>query len=206
MSSEDRRMLQRDEFAAIQQLRTLSPSTASLQSQMAQAGRLLADNLSAGEDMPPVVGEQYLVFSLADQELAVQAEMVQGVERLVDVTPVPNVVQWVKGVINQRGSIVSVVDFRMFLDLAQLSYTPRTRLLSLRHNEMVICFVVDGVSEMLPIPAAAIVPVNARQAHIPHWAAPYTAGYGLLANRSMVLLDVVRLLFSEKMQHYAALG
>ena len=206
VSSEDRRMLQRDEFAAIQQLRTLSPSTASLQSQLAQAGRLLADNLSAGENVPPVVGEQYLVFSLADQELAVKAEMVQGVERLVDVTPVPNVVPWVNGVINQRGSIISVVDFRMFLDLAQLSYTPRTRLLSLHHNEMVICFVVDGVSEMLPIPAASIVHVNARQAHIPHWAAPYTAGCGLLTNRSLVLLDVARLLFSEKMQRYAALG
>lgn len=209
MSSEDRRMLQRDEFAAIQQqLRTLSPATASLQSQMAlaQAGRLHAENLSADENLPPVVGEQYLVFSLADQELAVKAEMVQGVERLIDVTPVPNVVPWVKGVINQRGSIISVVDLRMFLDLPQLSVTPRTRLLSLHHNEMVICFVVDGVSEMLPIPAAAIAPVNARQAHFPHWAIPYTAGCALFANRNLVLLDVARLLFSEKMQHYAALG
>jgi purine-binding chemotaxis protein CheW len=71
---------------------------------------------------------------------------------------------------------------------------------------MVICFVVDGVSEMLPIPAAAIIPVNARQAQIPHWAVPYTAGCALLANRNLVLLDVARLLFSEKMQHYAALG
>jgi purine-binding chemotaxis protein CheW len=203
VSSEDRRILQRDEFAAIQQLKALSPTAASLQSQLAlaQAGRLQADNLAAGENGgPPVVGEQYLVFSLADQELAVKAEMVQGVERLIDVTPVPNVVSWVKGVINLRGSIVSVVDFRMFLDLAQLSVTPRTRLLSLHHNEMVICFVVDGVSEMLPIPA------NARQAHIPHWAVPYTAGSASLANRNLILLDVARLLFSEKMQHYAALG
>jgi purine-binding chemotaxis protein CheW len=209
VSSEDRRILQRDEFAAIQQLKALSPTAASLQSQLAlaQAGRLQADSLTAGENGgPPVVGEQYLVFSLADQELAVKAEMVQGVERLIDVTPVPNVVPWVKGVINLRGSIISVVDLRTFLDLAQLSVTPRTRLLSLHHNEMVICFVVDGVSEMLPIPAAAIVPVNARQAHIPHWAVPYTAGCALLANRNLVLLDVARLLFSEKMQHYAALG
>ena len=206
MSSEDRRNLQRDEFAAIQQLRTLSPSTASLQSKLTQAGRLLADNLAAGETLPPVVGEQHLVFSLADQELAVKAEMVQGVERVVDVTPVPNVAPWVKGVINQRGSIISVVDFRMFLDLAPISYTSRTRLLSIQHNEMIICFVVDGVSEMLPVPAAAIMHVNARQAYIPPWVVPYAAGYGLLANRGLVLLDVARLLFSEKMQHYAALG
>src|SRR5438270_14037954 len=117
-------MLQRDEFAAIQQLRTLSPSTASLQSQLAQAGRLLADNLSAGENMPRVVGEQYLVFSLADEELAIKAEMVQGVERVVDVTAVPNVVPWVNGLINQCGSILSAADFRVILDLALLLYRP----------------------------------------------------------------------------------
>ena len=35
-----------------------------------------------------------------DRELAVKAEIVQGVERLVDVTPVPNVAPWIKGVIN----------------------------------------------------------------------------------------------------------
>ncbi len=121
------------------------------------------------EKLPCAAGEQYLVFSLADREFAVKAEFVQGVERLVDVTPVPNVVPWVRGVMNLRGSIISVVDLRMFLDLELLPYSPRTRLLSLQYNEMVICFVVDGVSEMLPIPPATIINGNARQATIPPW-------------------------------------
>lgn len=206
MSSEDRNILHNNEFAAIQQLKTMSPSATSLQAQLTQAMRSHADSSSATENAPAVVGEQHLVFSLADHELAVKAEMVQGVERLVEPTPVPNVVPWVRGVMNMRGSIVSVVDLRMFLDLPPLPYTPRTRLLSLQYNEMVICLVVDGVSEMLPIPDAAIINGNARQATIPHWAVPHAAGFALLANRALVLLDVARLLFSEKMQHYAALG
>ena len=37
-----------------------------------------------------VVGEQYLVFSLLECELALKAEHIDGVERLADVTPVPN--------------------------------------------------------------------------------------------------------------------
>ncbi len=93
----------------------------------------------------------------------------------------------------------------MFLDLEQLAYTPRTRLLSLLDNEMVICFVVDGVSEMLPISPASITSGNTRQATIPHWAVPYAAGCANIANRLIVLLDVTRLLFSEKMQRYEAL-
>jgi purine-binding chemotaxis protein CheW len=203
VSSEDLRTSQPDPFAALKQLVAQSPSAAAaLQMQLAQAqGQLRLDGVPAAQ-VPTVAGEQCLVFSLADYELAVKAELVQGVERLGEVTSVPNVVPWVRGVINLRGSIVSVVDLRMFLDLEEVSYTPRTRLLSLQYKEMVICLIVDGVSEMLPIPASAIINGNARQA-IPMWAGPYASGSALLANRLVVTLDVPRLLFSEKMHQYA---
>jgi purine-binding chemotaxis protein CheW len=202
VSSEDMRKSQQDMLSVVQQLRSLSPSAAqslALQSMVAQMD-------VAPRGAPLVASEQYLVFSLVDRELAVKAEFVQGVERLVDLTPVPNVVPWVRGVMNLRGSIVSVVDLRMLLDLELLPYSPRTRLLSLQYNEMVICFVVDGVSEMLPIPSAAIINGNVRQATIPQWAVPYTAGCALFAHRMVVILDVPRLLFSEKIQQYRALG
>jgi purine-binding chemotaxis protein CheW len=149
-----------------------------------------------------VVGDQYLVFSLLDRELAILAEHIQGVERLADVTPVPNVALWVKGVINLRGSIASVVDLRAFLDLEVLPHNPRTRLLSVRYNEMVICLVVDGVSEMVPIPHTDIV-TDPRLATIPQRLAPYTIGSAQVGMRSVMLIDVVRLLFSEKMQRYS---
>jgi purine-binding chemotaxis protein CheW len=200
VSSEDQK--KRDAFAAIQQLMSQSPSVAALQMQLAQ-GQFGMNSANSTETPSAIAGEQYLVFSLADRELAVKAELVQGVERLVDLTPVPNVVPWVSGVVNQRGSIVSVVDLRMFLDLEQIPYTPRTRLLVLQCNEMVISLVVDGVSEMLPI-SATMINGNVRQTTIPSWAAPYAAGSALLSNRVMVILDVARLLFSEKMQRYKA--
>jgi purine-binding chemotaxis protein CheW len=149
-----------------------------------------------------VVGEQYLVFSLLGCELALKAEQIQGVERLADVTPIPNVAPWISGVINLRGSIVSVVDLRAFLDMEPLHYNPRTRLLSVKYNEMLICLIVDNVSEMIPIPPSAIYK-NLRQANIPQWLAPYASGSALVGKRNLVLLDAARLLFSEKMQHYS---
>src|SRR5215471_18829363 len=113
-----------------------------------------------------VVGEQYLVFSLLECELAIKAEQIDGVERLGDVTPVPNVASWISGVINLRGSIASVVDLRAFLGMERLPFNPRTRLLSVRSNEMLICLVVDSVSEMVPIPSS-IINGNVRQGNIP---------------------------------------
>ncbi|HEV2659150.1 MAG TPA: chemotaxis protein CheW [Ktedonobacteraceae bacterium] len=204
MSSEDLRKSQRDAVAAIQQLRALSPSAA--QALTMQGGLSRPEDEPVVRNAAPVASEQYLVFTLADCELAIKAELVQSVERVIELTPVPNVAAWVLGVINLRGSITSVVDLRMFLALEQLPYTPRTRLLSLQYNEMVICFVVDGVNEMLPIPPGTIISGNIRPANIPQWALPYAVGSALLAQRMMVILDVPRLLFSEKMQHYKTLG
>jgi purine-binding chemotaxis protein CheW len=170
---------------------------------LAMAGGLLnpGDLPTAALDMA-VVGDQYLLFSLLDWELAILAEHIQGVERLADVTPVPNVAPWIKGVINLRGSIASVVDLRAFLDLEMLPYNPRTRLLSVEYNEMVICLVVDSVSEMVPIPPASIV-TDALLAGVPQRLAPYALGSALVGQRNVILLDLPRLLFSEKMQRYS---
>jgi purine-binding chemotaxis protein CheW len=193
--------LRRDDGAT-----SLIPGSAGSSSRLASTGTL--GNLLNPGEIPvaqietTIIGDQYLIFSLLDRELAIQAEHIQGVERLADVTPVPNVAPWVKGVINLRGSIASVVDLRAFLDLEVLSYNPRTRLLSVRYNEMVICLVVDSVSEMVPIPPADIV-TDLRQASVPQRLVPYAVGSALVGKRSVMLIDVARLLFSERMQRYS---
>jgi chemotaxis signal transduction protein len=142
------------------------------------ASRGLPVNLTHPQDLanvPPetaVVGENYLVFTLVERELAMKAEHVQGVERLADVTPLPHVAAFVAGVINLRGSIASVVDLRAFLGLETLGHNPRARLLSVKFNEMVICLVVDSVNEMIAIPPSAIV-TDTRQAPIPQRLMPF---------------------------------
>lgn len=164
-----------------------------------EAARALAAAAMPAE--APVIGSQHLVFSLLDREFAFPAEHVQGVERLADVTPVPNVVSWIAGVINLRGSICSVVDLRAFLDMERLPYNPRTRLLSVKYNEMLICLVVDSVSEMVPIPPNTI---DRNTRGIPQWVASYSLGMAMVGKRRVILLDAARLLFAEKMHHYSA--
>lgn len=167
-------------------------------STMLNAARAMAAGAPAQAENIPV-GEQYLIFSLLDREFALQAEHIQGVERLADVTPVPNVASWVSGVINLRGSICSVVDLRSYLDMEKLPFNPRTRLLSVKYNEMLICLVVDGVSEMQPI-GPKVVDRSGR--NIPQWVAAYASGIATVGQRRVILLDAARLLFAEKMHHY----
>lgn len=186
---------QRDSRAAV----------AALQSQLAQLTQLRMEGVPPSVQPSVINGEQYLIFSLLEREFAFKAEHIQGVERFIGVTPVPNVASWVRGVMNLRGSIASVVDLRAFLAMELLPYNPRTRLLSVQCDEMSICLVVDGVSEMVPVPPSSILNINTRQTTIPQWAVPFAAGVVLLdQQRPIVLLDAARLLFSDKMQHYEA--
>lgn len=189
---------QRATFITSQQQKIVAAAT---QLQRIQSGQPPTEHGSA-ERVPVVIGEQYLIFSLHDREFAVKAELIQGVERPTYITPVPNVVSWVRGVVNLRGSLASVVDVRAFLGLETVADSPRTRLLSLQSNAMVICLTVDSVSEMLQIPQEKLVNGSGHLAPIPSWIAPYATSYALFGNRVIVLLDVTRLLFSDKMQCY----
>ena len=156
---------------------------------------------ATGQPVEVIPGEQYLIFTLLDWEFAIPAEHIQGVERLAEVTPVPNVVSWVTGVINLRGAISSVVDLRSFLGHELLPYNPRTRLLSVKYNEMLICLVVDGVSEMTPVVEKAI---DISMRAVPSWASAYARGTTTVGKRHIILLDAARLLFADKMHHYLA--
>ncbi|HZS78245.1 MAG TPA: chemotaxis protein CheW [Ktedonobacteraceae bacterium] len=200
-------MLQRDAGAqppGTMRRQSMATSHQSMGSGQADVPRGLPGNVLTAQNLADatVVGDHYLIFSLLEQDLAIKAEHIQGVERLADVTPVPNVASWVKGVINLRGSIASVVDLRVFLGMEPLPHNPRTRLLSLAYNEMVICFVVDSVSEMVPISASSILS-NVRHTLIPSWLTPYAEGSALVNRRNVVILDAAKLLFSEKIQHYS---
>ncbi len=154
-------------------------------------------NAPAEADVP-----QHIVFALDDADCAFPSEAVQGVERVGDITPVPNTVSWVLGVLNLHGAITSVVDLRGFFGMTPLAITPRTRLLVLTKREMTIGMVVDGVTEMRTLDGETA-PAYASGS-VPTWATPYATRALNLEGRTIVLLDPERLLFAEKMHRYRA--
>lgn len=166
-------------------------------SQLADLSRLFG----GAEGLPAPGVPQQIVFALADAECALPAEAVQGVERLSDVTPVPNTAPWVLGVVHLRGAIYSVVDLRGFLDLPPAPITARTRLLVVTIRDMAVGLVVDGVTEMRPLDDAL---AQGYATATPEWAAPYAARSVVLEGRSVVLLDPERLLFADKLHRYRA--
>lgn len=167
---------------------------------VADLARVTGLDLSgAGLASAPSAGPQHVVFTVGGTECCVPAESVQIVERLADVTPVPNTMDWVLGVVQLRGSIVSVVDLAAYFGLSHTPVTPRTRLLVISHRGMAIGFVVDAVLEMRADSGGMHVAAGLRP---PDWLASYSAQVYSLSDRQISLIDVQRLLFADKMHHY----
>lgn len=145
-------------------------------------------------------GVQSVVFALDDLACALPGDAVQGIERLPDITPVPNVVNWVLGVVPLRGAVLSVVDLRAFLGLPSLPISNRSRLLVVNQRGMTIGFVVDAILELRSDKPAE----RPREGvSLAQWIAPYGAGVVELGGRQVQLIDVQRLLFADKMQRYS---
>jgi chemotaxis signal transduction protein len=98
-----------------------------------------------------------------------------------------------------RGAMVSAVDLSDFLQVPNGARSGATRLLVLSQDGMTIAFAVDAVLEMRA-DSSAMHEGPAMRA--PDWLAPYAAGALELGGRTLVRLDVRRLLGAERLHQY----
>ncbi len=159
--------------------------------------RLLGRDIGGVADAP--IGPQYVVFVVGGVECCVRAENVQAIERITDLAPVPNTAPWALGVVQLRGSIVSVVDLSAFLGLGATASTGRTRLLVVTYRGMTIGFTVDAVLEMRA-DSTGMRSVSGYEP--PEWMASYASDVLQLGDRRIVLVDVQRLLYADRMHQY----
>jgi len=146
-------------------------------------------------------GPQYVLIALGESEIALPAAHVIGVERVGDITLVPNTVTWVLGVANLRGAITSVVDLRQFWGLPRAEITPRSRVIVASAKDMIVGFLVDGVAEFRALPDEQHAHTTARQ-QAPLWLAPYVDAVTAIAGRRIFILDVEKLLFADNLHRY----
>lgn len=114
----------------------------------------LADSIfpTAKNPAAPQEGEKYVVFHLDEKLYAVHSKQVAEVIGCLPVTPLPVVPEWLAGIANLRGDIISVVDLRK---LWKKNSTPpkKSKLLILRSEKEnnAVAFVVDKLSEIVTL-------------------------------------------------------
>jgi purine-binding chemotaxis protein CheW len=141
---------------------------------------------AAGEELLQLVS-----FNIGDEEFGVDILHVQEINRMLEVTRVPNAPACVDGVINLRGRVIPIIDLRRRFGMERKEHDKNTRIVVVELSGRVLGFVVDAVREVLRIPRSMTEPP-------PHLVGvgreEYIKAVGKLDDRLLILLDLEKVL------------
>jgi purine-binding chemotaxis protein CheW len=96
---------------------------------------------------------QLVSFKLGSEEFGINILNVKEINRMVNITAIPNSPAYVEGIINLRGKIISVIDLRTKLGMPKRDPDNETRIMVVDVQGRTTGFLLDGVSEVLSLPA-----------------------------------------------------
>ena len=139
---------------------------------------------------------EFLVFSLGDEEYAIDILKVQEIRGYENVTRIANAPDFIKGVTNLRGVIVPIVDLRIKFHLDNVEYGGQTVVIVVNVADRIVGIVVDGVSDVMTLTPDQIKPAPEFGVTL---SSDFLSGLGSLDDRMLVLVDIEKLLTSEEM-------
>ena len=95
--------------------------------------------------------DKYFIFFLDNKEYGIEIKYLLEIVPIPMITEIPNMKDYVKGVIDLRGKVIPVFDTRLRLELPEVQYHERTCVVIIKINKLSIGFIVDGVSEVVKI-------------------------------------------------------
>lgn len=153
----------------------------------------MADNEIAGAGL-------YLTFRLGDEVFALDVYKVREVLDLTSITKVPRAPEFMRGVINVRGSVVPVVDMRTKFGLEQIEATQETRTivieLSIDGDVTVLGALADSVHEVVEMEPSQIEPppkIGMR------WRTEFIKGIGKRNDEFIIILDIDRVFTMDEL-------
>ncbi|WJW76424.1 chemotaxis protein CheW [Thiohalobacter sp. IOR34] len=150
---------------------------------------------------------QYLTFILAGEEYGVDILRVQEIKGWERVTPIPNTPEFIKGVINLRGTIVPIIDLRQRFGLEWKEYGKTTVVivLKVRHEERerTMGIVVDAVSEVYDVQPEETKPTPDFGGVVD---TDSVKGLATVDGKMIILLDIDHLINAGVLEHLGGMG
>jgi purine-binding chemotaxis protein CheW len=130
---------------------------------------------------------QLVSFKIGSEEFGVDILEVQEINRMVDITKVPQAAHYVEGVINLRGKVIPIIDLRKRFNMEVKEADKNTRIVVVDIDGSIMGMVVDSVSEVLRLPADTIEPAPEIVMGID---SEYIKGVAKLEDRLLIFLDL----------------
>lgn len=138
---------------------------------------------------------KYLTFVIDNEEYGIEIYNIVEIIGIEAVTNVPHTPDFVKGIINLRGSIIPVIEVRIRFRKPEIEYTDRSCIVVATHKDITIGLIVDSVREVLSIPLEYIqAPPNAKAGYHNK----FTRNIGKVGENVKLLLDLDKLLNDEE--------
>jgi purine-binding chemotaxis protein CheW len=144
---------------------------------------------------------QYLTFLLGRELFAISITSIKEIIEYGQITPVPLVPGFVRGIINLRGQVVPVIDMQVRLGRESSPVSKRTCIVIFEvampdESQEVVGIVVDSVSEVLGMAASQIERAPHFGSNVRH---DFIAGLGKIDNKFVILLNVEKVLSMEEL-------
>ena len=136
--------------------------------------------------------DQNLVFTVRSQEFGIQAVRVQEISRVLPTTKVPNAPSYIEGIMNLRGRLASVINFRKKLGFEPKEHDEDTRVIVVELDTFPVGIIVDSVEEVIKITDEKV--QKLPESTTTTVSKDYMTGVGMLDNRMIILLDVDKVL------------
>jgi purine-binding chemotaxis protein CheW len=146
--------------------------------------------------------QQFVVFSLDDENYAVDIAAVESIIKMQEITAVPHSPAYVMGVTNLRGSVIPVMNLRRRLNLSVQENTDDTRIMVVIMDGVKIGMVVDDVSEVMRFAEEAIEPPPDM---VLTDRSRFLKGIAKVDNHMIILLNLDEVLAAEEKAVLAAL-
>ena len=139
--------------------------------------------------------ETFIFFELAGTTYGIPSQVVQQMEMVERITPVPNALSFVEGVVFSRGQVVPVLNLRVRFGFEKIPYNIRSRLIVIHTNNRTIGLIVDTAREFISVNRSAIQPPPEA---ISGLRGRYLAGIATLGERVVLILNVEELLIVDE--------
>ena len=134
---------------------------------------------------------QLVGFRLGKEEYGIDILKVQEINRIADITRIPQSPDYVEGVINLRGNVIPIIDLRKRFNMPEREHDRQTRIVVGEIDGKTVGLIVDAVSEVIRLPANTIEPAPKI---VSRDQADYITGVGKLDDRLLMLLDIDKIL------------
>lgn len=134
---------------------------------------------------------QLVSFNVGNEEFGVDILCVQEINRMLQITKVPNAPEFVDGVINLRGKVIPVIDLRQKLGMPRKEHDKNTRIIVVEVNNKTVGFIVDAVREVLRIPSEITEAPPDIAAGVN---SEFIKSVGKLEDRLLILIDLEKIL------------